>query len=93
MEKIIEYAGWFGCNLGVLYFLIRFFYFSRRKSFESEIKNIISFKYFLLIKKTDLNEKKENKVRIILNIMLKAFYLLFIGVLILVFIYTLSKTS
>lgn len=92
MEKIIEYTSWIACNLGVLYFLVRLIYFGRRKSFESEVNKIITFKYFLLIKAADVNEKKENKVRILLNIMLRVFYLLFILILVLAFIFTLSQT-
>lgn len=92
MEKIIEYTCWIACNLGVLYFLIRFFYFGVNRSFESEIQKVVKFKYFLLIKAAEVSTKKENSIRILLNIMLIVFYLTVILAIILTFIYVLSQS-
>jgi len=89
MEKVIEYIGIILCFLGVLYFVIRFFYFGTRKSFESEIKKITKLEYFLLIKKTDL--ESERKVSILLNGMLRTFYTLFILAIISLFIFVVSQ--
>jgi len=88
MEKIIEYIGIINCILGVLYFVIRFFYFGTRKSFESEIKKITKYEYFLLIKKADVNSENERRVRVVVNIMLRVFYLIFILALVCLFIFT-----
>lgn len=92
MEKTIEYTVWIGCNLGVLYFLIRFFYFGVSRSFESEIQKVVRYKYFLLIKAADVSNKKENNIRILLNMMLRVFYFIAILAIILTFIYALSQS-
>lgn len=90
MEKIMEYIGIILSLLGVLYFVIRFFYFGTKNSFESEIKKITKLEYFLLIKNTDI--ENERKVSILLNLMLRAFYALFILAIIGLFIFVLSQT-
>jgi len=92
MEEIIKIIGIVGCSLGIIYFLVRFFYFGMSKSFKSEMQKVVKYKYFLLIKISDINENKEKRVSILLNIMLRGFYLLLISAMILTFIFTLSQT-
>lgn len=90
MEKVLEYIGIILSLLGVLYFVIRFFYFGTKNSFESEIKKITKLEYFLLIKNTDIESGR--KVSILLNLMLRTFYALFILAIIGLFIFVLSQT-
>jgi len=92
VENIIKYVAITGCIIGSLNFLIRFIYFGSRKSFDLEFKKMNSAKYFLLINPSEVNENKENVVRILLNIMLKLFYTLFIITMISTLIFTLSET-
>ncbi|MCK4664659.1 MAG: hypothetical protein KAT68_17450 [Bacteroidales bacterium] len=75
-NKIINILGWIICNLGVIYFLIRMIYFSAKTSLHVEIKEIIAFKYFLPIHITEEDGEKEKRMKKILNIMLKSFYIL-----------------
>jgi hypothetical protein len=91
MEKIIEYIGTFSTALGVLYFIIRFFYYGKRESFESEISKITKLQYFLLIKKTD--DESESNIRVVLNLMLRTFYLMFVLAIICLFIFTILESA
>ena len=86
MKEIINYISLSGLCLGVLYFLIRFFYFSVKNNIELEIKNITSFHYFLTIKKENINTDTDLKVSIFLNIILRVFYYLFVMTFIMSFI-------
>ena len=75
-DKIINIAGWIICNLGVIYFLIRVIYFSAKTSLHVEIKKIIAFKYFLPIRIKKEDGEKEKRMKKLLNIMLRVFYIL-----------------
>lgn len=75
-DKIINIAGWIICNLGVIYFLIRIIYFSTKTSLYIEIKEIIAFKYFLPIRIKKEDGEKEKRMKKLLNIMLRLFYIL-----------------
>jgi hypothetical protein len=84
MEMVMDIVGWTTSILGTLYFLIRFFYFGVKNSFENEINKFRKFEYFLFVKSSDIDESHK-KIRVWLNVMLRCFGVLFIIMIILMF--------
>jgi len=78
MKGIIDGVSLAAVSLGVLYFVMRFVYFSVRGNIEFEIKNITSFQYFLPLKRENVNSGQEWTVSVLLNVLLSVFYILFI---------------
>jgi len=92
LEHVIQITGISGCCLGILYFLIRFFFFGFTKSFESELEKVTKLKYLLLISKGEKENDIEKFIRVLSNLLLRGVYLSMILAIILMFIFTLKKT-
>jgi hypothetical protein len=86
MENILNVGGIVGCIWGITYFLIRFLYFGIKNSFKNEIKKIHAYKYFLLIKSSDV-DKDQHKMRILINALLKCFYIFVLIMICLAIVY------